>query len=87
MLPIPTALLRISHLPGQDAGWEAISEFALTFDGHEWAGGITVMKELASEIFAAVHSGKLNEPFAAATGHVKASLVRSNEFVRRLFQC
>jgi len=45
---IPTASLRISDVPSHDADWAAISQFALTFSGHEWAGSAVKCGDLAN---------------------------------------
>ena len=37
---IPTGSLRSSDVPSHEAAWGKISQFALSFNGYEWAGAL-----------------------------------------------
>jgi hypothetical protein len=45
---IPTDSLRISDVPGPDASYDTIIEFARTFNGYEWAGDALKCGDLAN---------------------------------------
>ena len=45
---IANADLRPVHLPAPDASWEAIGEFALTFDGYAECGSFEACAEIAN---------------------------------------
>jgi hypothetical protein len=53
---IANADLRVEDVPGIDASWEDVRDFAVTFDGYDYTGSLEVLSDLARRTHAAYKS-------------------------------
>lgn len=90
---IPTSALTVAMIPADDAPWQRIATFALSFDGYEYAGSFERCADIAdgpmpsdvNDLRAALffeqrrwrHFGE--EPDPCALAHIRAILARLRE--------